>query len=258
MSRHDDLGVVPPVACYPDLLAIVTESVPGQTLLQYLEARISWFPGARDIGEACASMTGVGRWIREYQQSTPVDATTSVRELRDYIDIRLERLVRYSAARFTTSDRDSVLRYIERVGATLPAGALRLVQAHCDMSLGNILVSPQRVVVLDFAMAQPATWLYDVTKVYFQVGLMAAKPQFRSGPVRLLQAALLRGFDSSLDAGHSLFRLVMLQHRINHLSALYVSPGAGITALYNGALRRQHHRWLADELQRGELVDGRR
>ncbi len=67
MLPHGDVGAVPPVACYPDLLAIVTEQVDGPTLLEYLEKRAAWMRSGGPVDELCETMRRVGRWIRIYQ-----------------------------------------------------------------------------------------------------------------------------------------------------------------------------------------------
>ena len=66
MRCHDDLGVVPPVACYPDLLAMVTEEVRAATLLDHLTSAATWWSGVRR-NETNGVLENVGRWIHAFQ-----------------------------------------------------------------------------------------------------------------------------------------------------------------------------------------------
>ena len=248
LASHPDLGAVRPVACYPELLAIVTEQVTGPTLLDYLDAEISWWPSASSVASARATMARVGRWIRAFQDANAPGSPTSIQGLRDYIDIRLERLVSHAGPRFTADDRVSVLRHIDRLGATVRPEELRQVAAHCDMSLGNVLVSDGRIVVLDFAMTGFETRLNDLTKVFLQIDLLRAKPQYRTRVVRALQVSLLEGFDPCQRTDAPLFRLSMLLHRVNHLTGLYVNRRSMRAAMYNRRVRGDHHRSLRREL----------
>jgi tRNA A-37 threonylcarbamoyl transferase component Bud32 len=248
MAGHEELGVVPPVACYPDLLALVTEQVNGEHLIEHLQRHAGWLPTDQTLSELRQTMARVGQWVRVFQQVSPTGAIGSIQELRQYIDIRLERLVRDSRGKFSEADRHQVLHHIDAVGATVAPEELRQVTVHSDLSLGNVLVSNGRIVVLDFAMTRLENWLHDITKVFVRVGLLALKPKFTVRVVRDLQASLLRGFDPSLSTAHPLFRLSVLQHRILHLLALYQQPQSGFQAAFDLLVRSHHWRWLRAEL----------
>lgn len=250
MAGYVDVGAVPPVACYPDLLAIATEQVEGPTLMEYLTSNAAWWPTRARRAEMRETMTRVGRWIRVFQATGPTGDVSSMSDLRHYIDIRLERLVQHSRGRFTDADRDRVLRHIANLGAAIAPEEFRQVSVHSDLSLGNLIVSGSRIVVLDFAMRQLDTWLHDVTKVFLQVGLLSVKPHVTGGVIAQLQSALLEGFDPSLTADRPLFRLIMLLHRVNHLSALYMNRAGFVQQLYNRAVGRRHLGAIAAELNR--------
>ena len=248
MAGSSEVGVVPPVACYPDLLALVTEEASGRVLLDYLHARASWLPTPETISELRETMARVGRWIRVFQQVSPGGGLDPIELLREYIDIRLERLVHDSGGRFSDVERRKILQHIDELGAAIAPDELRQVMVHSDMSLGNVLVSDTRVVVLDFAMTRLDNRMHDVTKVFVRVGLLSLKPHFSSRLVRDLQVSLLRGFDPSVATTDPLFRLLVLLHRVNHLTALYGTTTYGMQAAYDVLLRAHHWRWLRAEL----------
>jgi Ser/Thr protein kinase RdoA (MazF antagonist) len=222
--------------------------VSGPTLLEYLETRASWFATKKTLDDLRATMTAVGRWIRVFQSMNPGGDPVTVADLRQYVDIRLERLVRHAGRRFTEHDRRRVLEHIDALGAAIPEAELQQVTAHSDLSLGNVLVSGDRIVVLDFAMTRLDTRLYDLTKVALQLDLLRAKPQYSARMIHELTSALIEGFDPSLTVDRPLFRLVTLLHRVNHLTGLHVNRASLLASVYNSAVRRQHRRWLAREL----------
>src|SRR5204863_4961968 len=118
---------------------------------------------------------------------------TTADALIDYVDIRLRRLVDHAV--MTAGDRERILGHLRGLGEHVAAAELREVSTHADLAPANVLVSGEDVVVLDFAMAGRATALHDISRLYMQIDLLRAKPQFRRGVLAPLQAALLAGLD---------------------------------------------------------------
>jgi hypothetical protein len=253
LSPHRNLGAVPPVACYPAHLAIVTEEVKGPTLLAHLHHEAAWLPSERQMDELGEIMATVGRWVRTFQGMEAHGSSLTVAAIREYIDHRLQRLVR-DAPRYTESHRQLVLAHVDALGQCIGSDGLIEVPIHADMSLGNLLVDGRRIVVLDFAMATAGSSLYDLTRLYVQLDLLAVKPHIRPSVIRRLQQALIHGFDESLVADRPMFRLHLLLHRINHFTTLSVNRASFLEDVYNGAVRRQHRRWLDAELRRGTAI----
>ncbi|BCS33202.1 hypothetical protein TBR22_A24290 [Luteitalea sp. TBR-22] len=251
LSAVPGCGAVRPIVCYPDLLASMTEEASGQTLLAVLESEAAWFPGVERLAAMRETMARTGRWLRAFQTIDPGDDHATVGELRDYIDIRLTRLVEAGSRIVTGQRRHALLRRIEELGARLPPSALRRVPIHADLAPGNVLVDGDRIVVLDFAMASRGTTMHDLARLYVQTDLLRAKPQFRRTIVEALLQALLEGFAPGLTNADPLFRLLSLQHRINHLGTLTLQQARFPTNLYNRRLRGFHARWLERELQIG-------
>jgi hypothetical protein len=116
MLPSSDLGAVPPVACYPELLALITEEVKGPTLLSHLQAQAAWFPTKKQLEQLLRTMATAGRWIPVFQSTESSGNYLTIDELRKYINIRLERLVRDASPRFTKDDRERVLRHLDLLG----------------------------------------------------------------------------------------------------------------------------------------------
>ncbi len=247
LAEFPRFGAVRPLACYGEHLAVVTEESVGETLLARLEARAAWFPSEHAVGDLCETMRAAGGWLQAFQTIDPGEERIDLDDIRDYIDLRLRRLVAAGSPVVTTAARDRLLEHITRLSAAIPQEALRSVVVHADLAPGNVLVSGERIVVLDFAMTTRGTRLHDLTRLYLQTDLLRAKPQFRPVVLSRLLQALLEGFEPGLTAQEPLFRLLSLLHRVNHLATLTLNPARFPTNLYNRRLRRLHATWLLGE-----------
>ena len=248
MAAHHDLGVVPPVACYPEHFAIVTEQVSGPTLKEYLTRHAAWFPRAGALSASTALLETAGRWIRTFQASMSVSGEVRLDEVREYVDYRLKKLVAANPGSFDEEHRQRVLKHVDALSELVPDADLKEVAVHSDLALGNILVDGQRIVVLDFGMTKTGCRITDVTRLYVQMELLALKPYIRRGVIGHLLSGLLTGFAPDLRPENPLFRLFVLRHRINHLVTLLEEGNTGVSRAYSRFVCRSHYRWLEREL----------
>jgi hypothetical protein len=252
MSRWPGLGTVRPVAYSIEHLASVTEEAPGETLLAHLQTHAAWLSTDRDAGEPEGTMKRVGAWLRAFQSTAPPVGRVSIDDLRRYIDIRLERLTSLPLANFTGEDRRRALQRIEQLGAAADPVDLEEVRVHRDLAPGNILVSRDRITVLDFAMSGTGSRLHDLTRLFLQIELVALKPQFRRSVLRRAARALLEGFDTEVTTDRPMFRLLSLLHHVNHLGTLAKSRAPFPVNAYNWHVRRAHRAWIERELRMTE------
>src|SRR5688572_4497784 len=68
MAGGESYGAVRPIACYPAHLAIVTEEVPGNTLLNVVENRLRWSFDPSRSAVLRDVFVAAGRWIRDFQE----------------------------------------------------------------------------------------------------------------------------------------------------------------------------------------------
>jgi len=254
MSADPDVGAVRPIACYPEHLASVTEEVPGRTLLDCLRAEAAWLPQQRTLERLSLIMEKAGRWVRTFQAIDLQPGRVSLDAVRSYVDLRLERLVASPAARFAPADRARVLAHIQRLGALVPPLDLAEARIHADLAPANMLVSGERIVVLDFAMCSRGSAFHDLARLFLQIDLLRLKPQVKSAVIERLNRSLLRGFDPQVGPDRPLFRLLLLQHRVNHLATLSVSQEGYPAAWYNWYVRRYHRARLEEEIACRALV----
>jgi hypothetical protein len=70
--------------------------VNGQCLIEHLQTHAGWLQTDQSLSELRDTIARVGRWVRVFQQVSPTGGLGDIEQLRQYIDIRLERLVRDS------------------------------------------------------------------------------------------------------------------------------------------------------------------
>ena len=250
LQQHADLGVVPPVVCYPDLLTIVTEEVKGSTLLEHLTNRATWWRGAGET-DIERVLDNVGRWIHVFQDVGGSAEGGSADQMREYIDHRLRRLVRLPKSGFDEAARTEVLGLVGSLSDASESSEWSQVPVHSDMALGNILVTSSGIVVLDFAMAKSGNRLQDVSRVFVQLDLLNAKPFIRPSVIQKAKDALLRGFDATVRDSQPMFRLMVLRHRLNHLIGLLDGDHRFAERIYNAVLIRRHLRWIREAVAQG-------
>lgn len=247
MPHGPQFAVVRPVACYQEHLAIVTEQAHGDTLVAYLESRARWFPRQTTRRELTDTLSRIGRWLLFFQAIEPVEGRVSLRDLREYVDLRLRRLTAHRV--FSPLQRQRILDRLDTLSLQVPAAHLASVPVHGDFAPGNILVSQDSIAVLDLAMIQRGSSLHDISRLYLQLDALQAKPHFRRAVVEILQSALLRGFDETLTPARPLFRYLLMLHRINHLGTLALNAEPFPASALSRRVRRIHLRWIERELQ---------
>lgn len=238
------LGCVRPIACFPEHLAVVTEAGPGEPFDIVLARACRPFASEalrRQMQGVCA---GIGGWLRAFQEMTPESSRSDADAVREYVDVRLQRLVRNPRARFGHFDRDRTLRTIDALAAASDIADFDEVKIHADFGPGNILAHGTHVTVLDFAMSGRGLKYYDLAHLYMHTGLFALKPQCMRGSVEQVQRQLLTGFDPLLTAETPAFRLALLVNVVNHYTATARDSAGLVSGLYNRYQALRHRAWL--------------
>jgi hypothetical protein len=244
---HPYLGVVKPVAFYPEFPATVTVESPGQVLLGELERGLSFWRGNRSVEPFELVFRRCGEWLREFQQATRanVDDSYSLSDMRDYVDKRLCKLARRGWLGCDELWRRSVLQAFDSLASQVPASHLGVAGVHGDFGLGNILVSRDRVVVLDFPMWLYGSVFHDVTHLDHHLVGLSLNPRFRAADIERIRAALLEGFGPGVSRDDSIYRLFQLQHIACQLSRLSTWKEPPLSRLFSRHVCRQHLKTLA-------------
>jgi hypothetical protein len=182
----------------------------------------------------------IGAWVREYQRVVGASGVLSLADQREYIDERL----RHITPRILSADeRKRTLGLFDTLAADVSPTDQPLVAIHADLCPGNILVTPGGgVSVLDFAMVQSGTRYHDVAHLFMHLERLKERPRLRKAFVGTFQAALLRACHGLGPQPDPLFRLMLLQHAVCHVTQLADHAGGRLEPLIRWLIRR---RWGA-------------
>lgn len=202
-----------PIASFPEHGAIVTQELIGRPLDRVL--RFWRRRGRAPTLEAVASRIGV--WLRAYQRVGAARGTWSAGDARAYLDDRLRHVARLLGE----SARADALELFDRTADALPAAPEPLVPIHADLCPGNIMVTPDGgVAVLDFATAQAGTRYHDIAHLYLHLELARGRLRRRGFDLGAMEATLLAAFDRRDAVTEPLFRLMLLQHIVCHVTQI--------------------------------------
>lgn len=231
------LTALRPVAVFPEDLAIVTEEVAGTTFDRVLRDAL-W--GRRVPVPVDAIAERIGAWVRTYQRVIDADGLLSLDERREYLDVRLRKLV--AAGVLKESDRAEALARFDELAAAVAEPNQPLVAIHADLCPSNILVAADgAVTILDFAMAKTGPRFHDVSHLYMHLEFLRWRPRLKSGTVNEAQSALMRGYQDAAAVSDPLFLLMLLQHVVCHVGLLAERPSGPLDPAYRWFVRR---RWV--------------
>jgi hypothetical protein len=247
LAERPGLAAPRPIAVFPQHLAIVTEEIVGTPFDRVLRAEGWRLRPSLMLGAIAAR---IGAWIREYQRVVAASGVLSLADQREYVD---ERLRHITPRILTADDRAQALGLFDTLAAGVSPADQPLVAIHADLCPGNILVTPGGgVSVLDFAMVQSGPLYHDVAHLFLHLERLKARPRLRSAFVSSFQSALLRACHGFGPRPDPLFRLMLLQHAVCHVTQLADTAGWRLGPLSRRLIRRRWRACLAvPELDQG-------
>ncbi|MGH9372555.1 MAG: phosphotransferase [Vicinamibacterales bacterium] len=236
LQQDRNTGAVRPLAWLPEHRALVTEEVSGRPLAELLD------DSHHSADELAAILARVGGWIRMYQKVVDATGVIDLAERRVYVDDRLALL---EGRVLSAADRQATLDRFDALVAEIGTPAVPAVAIHADLNPLNVIVDERgRTTVLDFTMAKTGTVYNDLTHLYFHLGLKAARYPARRPEIHALQQALMAGYAPTVSVEEPLFRLMLLQHGVCHVTYLAERHLPVVDAAYRWFMRR---RWRACE-----------
>lgn len=241
-SSTPGLSVPQPIACYPDLQALVTHRVDGEPLPRVL-SKLGGVPSARTVDGVTDVVWRVGSWLKVFQTTEASRDPLSLERMRTYLDARLRPLGELGVC--SPGLRERLLRYFDRRAQEIDSSDLPAVPVHADFTPENVIVAPGCVTVLDFTMAKQGARYLDLAHMFMQIEMLKARPWFRPTLIDRATTALLRGFDAALRVERPLFELLLLQNVVCFVVQTAQMRVSGLRArLAASRVRGRHLKWL--------------
>jgi hypothetical protein len=242
-KSYPGYSVAEPVACFPELLAIVMLESPGQNLRDFILNKAAFYPRRYTLDQLAEYSFGCGQWLTIFQEITREKTQGRLQPydvVRD-IDLRLSKLVQQHGEFFNSQLRRQILNYLEKQALLVQNADLRLCGVHGDFCPANILVHGKKIIVLDFEMFKVGSVYQDVTYYLRHLETFLQKPTFRPKTISILRQALLSGYDKGIDGTSPIFSLFKLRHVICHLVDILDAPGQPThKRLFNRTIARRY------------------
>jgi aminoglycoside phosphotransferase (APT) family kinase protein len=244
LLREPQLAAPRPVACYPELHALVTQRLEGEPLARVLST-LRGVPSSSAIDRVVGVMRNVALWLNTFQAMDEPGSPVSLERMRSYLDARLRPLAELRVCSWSL--REGLLAYFDWRARDVPAGELTSRPVHADFTPENVIVGTGSIGVLDFTMAKQGARYLDVAHLYMQIEMLKARPWFRPAVIDLSTTALLSGYDNSLQADRPLFDLLLMQNVVcSVLQTAQTNVTGSIPArLLAEHVRRRQLKWLA-------------
>ena len=243
LRQAPGLSAPRPIACYPDLLALVTQGLDGDPLTRTL-SKLRGAPSARTVDQVGEVMRSVAAWLKTFQAMEAPGPPISLDRMRAYLDARLRPLMERGV--FGSDMRADLLRYFDRRAPEIPSSDLASVPVHADFTPENVMIAPGSVSVLDFTMAKQGARYLDLAHMLMHVDMLRARPWFRPAAIDRQTTALLSGYDHTLQVGRPLLDLLILQNVVCFVLQTTEMKVAGLSRrMLAQHVRRRHVKWLA-------------
>ena len=222
-EHADDYSCIRPIACFPDLLAFVTEECPGQRFMSLLEKKAIFFRGNATENRLARYCYLSGQWLNIFQEKTNTDDRPFVPgELVEYVDTRLQRLVDSPVIPFDSELRKGILEFFESQQPFLKDANLATCGVTGDFVPANVLAHEDKITVLDFGMYRHGSIYEDLAQYYQHLAFFLQKPIYQRKRISRLQREFLRGYDPDFDVANPMFKLFRVRAVINRLAATAV------------------------------------
>jgi len=227
LQSEAEIAVIKPLAYFPEWLAIITEEAAGVTLADLINREGRFWPAAEKLEQLTKHCRRAGQALAAMQTVTAETARFDPAELLDYIDERLQRLVKSRETPLSATDRQRIVKFLEQTIPAVPVQQLGLCGTHGDYAPFNVLATAEKITVADFTMFKAGSVYNDLTYFYHRLEGYLHKPVFRPSTIRGLQDAFTAGYNEAMGKSKSrpgnddlLFKVFWIKHIVNNYSAI--------------------------------------
>ncbi len=228
LKASRQFATIEPVWADEELLAMITREQVGINLLDCIQRTIRLFPSPGTVKKMENYLSLTGGWLAYFQRFPISDdipfldrsQAVTLDYFLDYISIRLERMEKNPHIACTPEFQKRIKDYMTAQWQHVTSESITPCLAHSDFSLSNIMVGPERIVVLDFLKSQVSIPFKDLTRLYHQLYLLTYKPDYQKQFIFRLQSAFLEGWGNARANEQPLFKIFYLVHHITHIGKL--------------------------------------
>ena len=205
-----------PIVCLPNELLVITQQAAGVPLHVRIR-QVALVRTPANVTALVRDLRRIGEWLRVFQKEVPVFGQ-ELQDSREYLDIRLRKLVAMGRPAFTARHRQAFLDAYDDSAGQLTAADREPVPIHADLCPSNILVGDDAVTVIDFASSTDGARCGDLAHLLMHLRL--ASRRFRFGPrlTHRIVRALIDGFDGNLSEDSPALRWAILPQLACHLA----------------------------------------
>lgn len=222
-----EIAVIKPLAYFPEWLAIVTDEAAGVSLAELINRDGRFWPTTEKLEQLIQHCRRAGQALAMMQKVTVETARFNPAELLEYIDERLQRLVKSEETPLSTVDRQQIIKFLKHAIPTIPGPQLDLCGTHGDYAPFNVLATAEKITVADFTMFKAGSVYNDLTYFYHRLEGYLHKPVFRPATIEKLQDAFVAGYGTMVGNSKSqpgnndvLFKIFWIKHIVNNYSAI--------------------------------------
>ena len=247
------INVVEPLAVFPNFGAVATWESKGKPLSDLIDKYgRRWSPQKYDqrlLNYAFQS----GQALARLQEFTMTCERFPPEEIIEYVDIRLQRLVKNSRAPFAEKERKMVLNFSEKMIPKITDEECHICGVHSDFCAFNVLAHDEIITLTDFTSYKLGSTYVDLTYFYHRLAGFLHKPVFREPFISALQQQFLAGYGNADITGRPMFILSLLRHTINNFSSLARNRRGGLgkiplphVRLFNRRIFANYRKWLQE------------
>ena len=216
---HPELGVVTPIGCFPEHIALATKEKPG-SMFSTQVGRVRVYSRQASVDELADWFRLCGRWLRCFQtfeDETAGAATFDFAEVSDYCDVRLEILADHRPQEFTSRFCGAIRAFLQEQVLAQDPDSLEIVGRHNDYGPYNMILSGRQLVVLDFAGFNFGPSLSDYVKLWCTIDSMRGSPLVSTRMIATYRDAFASGYGRAVDTANPLFLMLRLAYVLDKM-----------------------------------------
>jgi tRNA A-37 threonylcarbamoyl transferase component Bud32 len=238
------LRVPRPVACFPDLQAVVMEKVAGRLLSDAVREARFW-PRPATVERIAHACRLCGQWLRRLQDASRATAPAASLDLVGRCEAPLAKLAAAPAGMVSREFVASVRAHVLGLWRRLEGREVPVAATHGGLAPYNVVLAPDghSVTVIDFASFRIDAVEFDYLKFRDRLEMLAQGPFFRRRVIERLTRAFDEGYGARADEESPVSRLLSLRLVLDQMAVfveINASPEASVRRRL--ALRRRFQR----------------